>query len=199
MENQPTNPTINAIQRMLYNSGSLQAKPKQYIGSINAISRIIAAAALAFCLLFVYQLWSVFYGGGNNFTLFSTDIDIMPLKDKAPISFLFIGVYEVLKLLCIAVAFYFLFKFTQSLDIQNPFKNIQSKNYMNAFSKLAFLYFFIESATHLHIYLVSDLLQAKHTNSIFAWEYLFLAYFINAFAYIYRMGVDINNELDLVI
>jgi hypothetical protein len=34
---------------------------------------------------------------------------------------------------------------------------------------------------------------------LFHFEYLFIAYFLNVFAQIFKRGVDLNNEIDLVI
>ena len=83
------------------------------------------------------------------------------------------------------------------MDISEPFKNIKSKDYLAAVAVLSILFFSVDAISMMHLAYFQDLLSTKVR--IFHFEYLFLAYFINVFAVIFKRGVDLNNEIDLVI
>jgi hypothetical protein len=86
-----------------------------------------------------------------------------------------------------------------AVDIKEPFKNVKSKDYLFSVAILSSVFFTVDAISMMHLAYFQDSLPIEGSLRIFHFEYLFLAYFINVFAVIFKRGVDLKNEIDLVI
>lgn len=179
--------------------GIFNVEHKRAIGSLTAISRVVFVFALLFLGAYFYKLFNLDPATTNHFKLVISDLNILPLYTANRTVFVWMVIYEVLRLLTISVFFFYLSKFLTSLDIADPFKNIRSKEYIVLLAFLSMLFFVVDALGTVHLYYYEDLLAPHNSIRLFHFEYLFLAYFINMFAFIFKRGVDLNNEIDLVI
>lgn len=171
--------------------------PVKFIQTLNAFSKVFFIFSLMFLGAFIFKLFKIEDDTVKHFKLILSDIDILPLYKSSFVTFVFISLYEVIKISLVAVTFFYFIKFLNSMDIKEPFKNIKSKNNLSAVAVLSIVFFSVDAISMMHLAYFQDLLVGKVR--IFHFEYLFLAYFINVFAVIFKRGVDLNNEIDLVI
>lgn len=199
MKNQIRPQTEGKLLQWLGKTRLFSVNPEQSIKSLTALSRVVMIAAIVFTVTFLYFVIRAITGGVQHFKLPLSGFEIMPLYNSKELSFYLICIYEILKLSTIAVAFYFFFKFSRSIDYSNPFHKIESKAYINSFATMSIIFFCLDVVSSIHLNYFSDLLGYGDSIRYFHWEYLLLTYFINVFAYFFRLGVNMKNELDLVI
>lgn len=169
----------------------------KFIQTLNAFSKVFFIFSLMFLGAFIFKLFKIEDDSVKHFKLILSDIDILTLYKSSFVTFVFISLYEVIKISLVAVTFFYFIKFLNSMDIKEPFKNIESKNNLSVVAVLSIVFFSVDAISMMHLAYFQDLLVGKVR--IFHFEYLFLAYFINVFAVIFKRGVDLNNEIDLVI
>lgn len=173
--------------------------PVKFIQTLNAFSKVFFIFSLMFLGAFIFKLFKIEDDSVKHFKLILSDIDILPLYKSSFVTFVFISLYEIIKISLIAITFLYFIKFLNSMDINEPFKNIKSKNNLSAVAVLSIVFFSVDAISMMHLAYFQDLLRSEGSLRIFHFEYLFLAYFINVFAVIFKRGVDLNNEIDLVI
>lgn len=173
--------------------------PVKFIQTLKAFSKVFFIFALMFLGAFIFKLFKIDDEAIKHFKLILSDIDILPLYKTSLVTFTFISLYEILKISLVAVTFYYFIKFLNSIDINEPFKNIKSKSNLSAVAVLSIVFFSVDAISMMHLAYFQEWLQTEGSIRIFHFEYLFLAYFINVFAVIFKRGVDLNNEIDLVI
>lgn len=90
-------------------------------------------------------------------------------------------------------------KFTGSIDLSDPFQNLQSKTFLNKVVACSIGFFIVDAIGTLHLNYALEEIQPDLKIRLFHFEYLFIVYFLNVFAVIFNRGVDLKNEIDLVI
>ncbi len=200
MTNQDNNNAIKSpTGGFNFNKWLFNLEPNRTIQSLNAISKVIFVFTLMFLAAYLFKLFNVNNETTKHFRLILTDTDILPLFKTDTINFSFIATYEVVKLIIIALTFFYFIKFLNSIDFMDPFANINSKGYISKVAAMSILFFMADFIATLHLSNLKDALPDMGVIHIFHFEYLFLAYFINVFAIIFKRGVDLKNEIDLVI
>lgn len=177
----------------------MKLNPVQSMASLKNFSGIFFIAALFFLAAFIYKLFAIDPVIKHHFNLPISEIDILPLFTTNYFSFISIGIFEIFRLVCIALLFFFLMKFTGSIDLSDPFQNLQSKTFLNKVVACSIGFFIVDAIGTLHLNYVLEEIQPDLKIRLFHFEYLFIVYFLNVFAVIFNRGVDLKNEIDLVI
>jgi hypothetical protein len=149
--------------------------------------------------VYIFKFIKIDLGSTKHFKLRLSDINILPLYKSNYTTFVFLVGYEVIKIAVIATLFFYFIKFLNAVDIKEPFKNVKSKDYLFSVAILSSVFFTVDAISMMHLAYFQDSLPIEGSLRIFHFEYLFLAYFINVFAVIFKRGVDLKNEIDLVI
>ncbi|MBX7206163.1 MAG: DUF2975 domain-containing protein [Bacteroidia bacterium] len=179
-------------------NGMFNLKHEKSIDSLIAISRVVFAFTLLFVGAFLYKLFTI-NPDTNHFRQVLSGVNILPLYKEHFTAFLCMCVYDVLRLLLIGAVMFFFTAFLKSLDRTDPFKNLKSKEHITLVAFFALLFFVADGVGSIHLSYFEELLTPGANIRIFHFEYLMLAYFLNVFAFIFKKGVDLNNEIDLVI
>ncbi|MFM9945257.1 MAG: DUF2975 domain-containing protein [Bacteroidia bacterium] len=166
--------------------------------SLQNFSRIFFIFSVGFIAAFIYKLLLIKSGTVKSFKLPILELDILPLYTQNFTGFIFLSVYEILKFITLAFVFFYFMKFIKTIDINEPFKNLKSKNHLSKVSNLCYAFFIIDAIGTLHAAQYTVFLS-NIPFALFHFQYLFIAYFVHVFAIIYKRGVDLNNEIDLVI
>ena len=169
--------------------------PAQSIGSLKNYATIFFIAALLFLGAFIYKFCMLNPDVNQHFNLPISQIDLLPLYSSNYAGFLSIGIYEALRITCLAGLFFYFAKFIKSLDIAEPFKNLNSKKHLSKVLLCSMVFFVIDAIGTMHLNYLMEHLHIR----LFHFEYLFMVYFLNVFAVIFNRGIDLNNEIDLVI
>jgi len=185
------------VERFRLNS-FFNISPEKAIDSLKAISKIIFVFIFIFMATWFFKLYNIEDTTTKHFRLIISNTDILPLYKADLTTFIFLVVYEFLKMITMAFTFFFFIKFLNSLDINDPFKNNVSADHLNKVAVLSIVFFMVDAINSMH-WIWFDIFPDKTTIQIFHFEYLFLAYFINVFSVVFKRGVDLNNEIDLVI
>jgi len=64
---------------------------------------------------------------------------------------------------------------------------------------IALVFFIVDTISILYLHFFEEALGLNRSLRLFHFEYLFIVYFLFVFANIFKRGVDLNNEIDLVI
>jgi hypothetical protein len=174
--------------------------PEKIIISLKNLSTIFFLFSFAFLGAFIFKWFSYDSKTSEIFKLVISSINIHPIYKTSQSSFVFISIYEIVQMLLVVLTFFYFIKFLKSLNMNEPFKNTKSGEYINLVGIFSVLFFIVNTITTIHLSYFINLLPGYRTPfALFHFEYLFLAYFINVFAVIFKRGVDLNNEIDLVI
>lgn len=179
-------------------NGMFNLKHEKSIDSLIAISRVVFVFTLLFLGAFFYKLFTI-TSDTNHFRQVLSGVDILPLYKEHFSAFICMCVYDVLRLLLIGAVMFFFTAFLKSLDRTDPFKNLKSKEHITLVAFFALLFFVADGVGSIHLNYFEELLAPGANIRMFHFEYLMLAYFLNVFAFIFKKGVDLNNEIDLVI
>ncbi len=189
----------NRLEKLLSSSFFFNLGGTKSLKSLKAFSYIIAFFALMFVAAYIYK-WSAIPNGQTTwFKLVFNDINILPLYTQYKLVFTIVSILEILKLLLAALLFFQLAKFFQSLNPDDPFKNIDSKYYILRVFAIAVVFFIVDTISILYLHFFEEALGMNRSLRLFHFEYLFIVYFLFVFANIFKRGVDLNNEIDLVI
>lgn len=194
------NTDSKAFTRFLFNNKFINIGLDRLLMSLRRISGLGMIFSGLFLGIFIYRLFAIQLTGEHHFKLPVSGWDLSPILSKSHFAFYCISSYEVIKIgLIFGMAYYF-WKFASSVDYKNPFSNYLSRNFIGAAATLSLLYFPIDVISSLHYHYFGKM-NEPNTSIIgyFHWDYLFVAYFINVFAIIFRRGGDLKDELDLVI
>lgn len=188
---------INAVQGKSMNETAMITKRIQ---SLQTFSMLIALFSACMIPAILVKMFLAYQGSANHIKLIISNhgIDLLPLYTKNLFAFVCLNTYEMIKFGIISYTFYNLYLFLKSLDMANPFKFIKSKQYISAVSFCSGLFFVVDAIGAFHLNYYQSLLGIEHVR-IFHFEFLFIAYFLRTFAYIFNRGVDLNNELEQVI
>lgn len=173
--------------------------PVNVMKSLKNLSLLFCIFSVLFLAAFIFKIVNIKDESTQNLRLIFDNINILPLYKVSLADFLCIAAYEIVKICIIVLAFWYFFNFLKRIDINEPFKNIKSREYISKVTVLAYLFFFMDFVSTLHLSHFINLLNIKPHFGSFHFEYLFLAYFLQVFAVIFKRGVDLNNEIDLVI
>lgn len=179
-------------------NGIFNLKHEKSIDSLIAISRVVFAFTLLFLGAFFYKLFTI-NPDTNHFRQVLSGVNILPLYKEHFTTFMCMCVHDVLRLLLIGMVMFYFTAFLKSLDRKDPFRNLKSKEHITLVAFFALLFFVADGLGSIHLSYYEELLTPGATIRIFHFEYLMLAYFLNVFAFIFKKGVDLNNEIDLVI
>ena len=192
-----SNYSVSAVEKFLSQTKLFNPNNARSIDSLRNLSFIIGIFAFMFIPACIYKWYNA--SELQFFKLVFSDTNILPLYKTAPIGFFCISVYEILKLAIAGYLMIRLAKFFGSLDKFNPFKNLDSKAHLLSVALLSIAFFLVDAISSMHLYYLQDMLNKASAMRLFHFEYLFIAYFLNVFAQIFKRGVDLNNEIDLVI
>lgn len=198
-QSNPVSP--QGIEKLIGMNKLFNTDPSKAIASLIAMSRVILVFALLFIGAYVFKLLTAGSASTKHFKLLLSNqaIDILSLYRSNFTGFLCLIAYDLLKLGNIALAFFYFVKFLKSLDMQTPFARLESKTYIQRVAWLSVVFFVIDALGTLHLSMYEDALGLNGQLRLFHFEYLILAYFINVFAFIFQRGVDLHNEIELVI
>lgn len=188
---------MSGIEKFLMQTRLFNLNNARSIDSLRNLSYIIGIFALLFIPAYLYKWFYI--ENAQFFKLVFSDTNILPLYQSSPIGFACISVCEIIKLAISGYLMIRLAKFFASLNKVNPFKNIVSKQHLLSVATLSILFFIVDAIASVQLYYLQDLLNKASAMRLFHFEYLFIAYFLNVFAQIFKRGVDLNNEIDLVI
>jgi hypothetical protein len=188
----------NFIERL--SSGNLfRIDQGRGIDSLKALTRVIFIFTLLFPAAYCVKMIGLGPDSIKPFKLVISNINILPLYKADFTNFIIVSVFEILRLSILALIFFYLMKFLNSLDKVDPFRNIRSKDYIGIVAGLGVLFFGVDCIGSMHLSYFQEELMMKDPIRIFHFEYLFITYFLNVFAFIFKKGVDLNNEIELVI
>ncbi len=197
MNTKHSTPRMSAVETFLTQTKLFNLNNSRSIDSLRNLSYIIGIFAFMFIPAYLYKWYNA--SELQFFKLVFSDTNILPLYKSAPLGFISISIYEILKLLIAGYLMIRLAKFFGSLDKFNPFKNLDSKAHLLSVALLSIVFFILDAVSTIHLYYLQDILNKASAMRLFHFEYLFIAYFLNVFAQIFKRGVDLNNEIDLVI
>ena len=186
---------INSNTKTNWSNKIFNVKPTHSIDTLRNYSSLFFIAALFFLGAFIFKFCIFNPNIDQHFNLPISRVDILPLYTNNYTGFLSLGIYEALRFACIAVLFFYFVKFIKSLDIAEPFKNLNSKKHLSKVLLCSMVFFVIDAIGTMHLNYLMEHLHIR----LFHFEYLFMVYFLNVFAVIFNRGIDLNNEIDLVI
>lgn len=189
----------NTLEKLINSSFFFNLNGAKSVKSLKNFSYIIAFFALMFIVAYVYKWTQISNGNMSSFKLIFNDINILPLNNQYKFVFGVVSTLEIIKLLLGSLLFFQLGKFFHSLDLENPFKNIVSKHYIIRTLAISILFFVIDAVAILYLNMFEDALGLTSSLRLFHFEYLFIVYFLYVFTIIFKRGVDLHNEIDLVI
>lgn len=175
------------------------AEHERSIKSLEAFSIMILIFVLLVLGTYIVKVFSIDIASTKSFKLALSNINILPLYTSNYSTFLVLAIIEIIKFAIAAFVFFYFIKFLKSLDKQNPFKNIISGEHIALVAILSIMFFILDAAGSFYLSFYDNELLMNDQLRSFHLEYLFLAYFLNVFAFIFKRGVDLNNEIDLVI
>lgn len=176
---------------------ALGINPERMVKSISTLSQIVAVFAVLYLGAFYYKIFTT-DNLGSNLKL-TNGFKLGWLYQLGALQFSVAVIFESLRLLLIATAFVYLYRFIKSLDIEDPFANIDSKKYINRVALLSAIFFLADTAGAIQIKFLAEANALPEKVSIFHFEYLFLMYFIHIFAALFSKGVDLKNEINMVV
>lgn len=173
---------------------------KKNIASLKAISTVVFLFSPLFIAGFIYKLTALNSSMIKHFKLPISRIDALPIFKTSPLNFGFMVGYEILELIIIGFVFWYLLSFLRSIEPENPFKNIRSAKLIRIVARLSLVFFIVNTAANMHFsfYLTLDSVNASIISN-FHFEYLLITYFLYVFAILFKRGVDMHSEMDLVI
>jgi len=169
------------------------------INSLKTFSKIFLIFSLAFIAGYIYKISNIDLEKTTSFRLILSDTDILPLYKNDMKNFIFISIYEMLRMILLTSILWYFYKFLASVNIADPFENIISKIHINRVANLSTVFFFIDFVGSMHLKYISNELGIDVYITTFNFEYLFIVYFISVFSVIFSRGIDLKNEIDLVI
>lgn len=191
--------TAGKLVQFLSGSRFFKADPARILQSLKAITGVVLIFSAFFAIALLFKALALKFG---KFTLpTDSSIDIFQIWQADKLSFWCLVGYEFLKLTLIGTFFYLFRKFLNSIDPAKPFGSQIAASYISATAAIGMLYFAIDFAGRLHL---NFLLEGSKSASIdlpslLNWQLLFITYFVYVFAFLYRSGVEMNEELELVI
>lgn len=133
------------------------------------------------------------------YTLFSNGIDVSSAYQTNLTLFSAIISIEFLHLVTGGfMAFYFL-QFLKSIDLNDPFKNLKSKTYISLVAKLGVLLFTIDFINRLLLQRMETVVNQVENVILLNVEYFILVDLLFVFAIVFIRGIDLKNEMDLVV
>ncbi len=188
---------MNALQGKYMNDASMIPKRIQ---SLQTFSMLIALFSACMIPAILVKIVLANQGSANHIRLIISNhgIDLLPLYSKNLFGFICLCTYEMIKFGLISYTFYNLYLFLKSLNMTNPFKYIVSKNYISVVALFSGIFFVVDAIGAFHLNYYQSALGIAHVR-IFHFEFLFIAYFLRIFAFIFNRGVDFNNELEQVL
>ncbi|MBI3234500.1 MAG: DUF2975 domain-containing protein [Bacteroidetes bacterium] len=171
--------------------------PKKYKDSLTAFSRIFSVAAIVFAATILFKAFNI--SDAKHFQLPILKVDILPLYGDKFIHFVVLVGYELIKFFVLTFLFWFFAKFLKSIDMTSPFKNEKSVPLINMVANLSLIFFAVDALSCIHIYYVAGEMLKLGSFRLFNFEYLFIAYFVNVFAMIYKNGIELKQDNDLVV
>lgn len=184
--------------KWLFNNRFLNTPLKNMLNSLSYVAVVTFFFSVLFALAFIYELIKIHFEIPGNFRLVTGNADILSLWGKSPGQFYFISGIELLMIITICAFFYFFWQFTKNIDQTKPFQNPKAAGFLGAVATLAIVFFLLDTAERVVINF-AGIKGAAGTVGYFHFQYLFLAYFINVFAIVYRNGLELKEEMDLVV
>lgn len=136
-------------------------------------------------------------GQADTLVLKRLNLDILPLHEmNSPLFITVVGLEIVLLLSAVFMSVYFIL-FVRSIDIEDPFKNERSKTYITRVAVLGVFILLLD----LIIRLALQYMETGQAGSIslLNFEYIIMVNFILFFATLFKKGVDLKNEINLVV
>jgi hypothetical protein len=171
-------------------------KPER-IKSVQAIFGIVCAFLIGVAGVTITNLFQI--GTLTKFPLFSNGIDVLSAYQTNLTLFSGIISIEVLHLATGALMAYYFLQFLKSINLNEPFKNLSSKIYMSKVAKLGVLLFIVDFINRLLLQRMESVVSNSQYVSLVNVEYFILVDIIFVFALIFIRGIDLKNEIDLVV
>jgi len=191
--------TLTQLQKMNSKIGTWfqlenMFKPER-IKSVQAIFGIVCAFLIGVAGVTITNLFQI--GTLTKFPLFSNGIDVLPACQSSKSLFYAIVSIEFIHIAFGALMAYFFYEFLKSIDLKDPFKNLKSKKYISIAAKLGMAVFLADFINRLLLqYMVNE---TALKISILNVQYFILVDIIFVFALIFIRGIDLKNEIDLVV
>lgn len=134
-----------------------------------------------------------------RYPLFSNGIDVLSAYKTNLTLFSAIISLEFIHLSIGALLAYYFLQFLKSIDLNEPFKNLSSKIYISTVSKLGVLLFLVDFINRLLMQQMESVASNLQKVSLINIEYLILVDLLFVFAIIFSRGIDLKNEIDLVV
>lgn len=171
-------------------------KPNR-IKSVRAIFGILLIFLILAAVATIAKLFKI--ENELRYPLFSNGIDVLSAYKTNLTLFSAIISLEFIHLSIGALlAFYFL-QFLKSIDLNEPFKNLSSKIYISTVAKLGVLLFLVDFINRLLLQQMESVASNLQKVSLINIEYLILVDLLFVFAIIFSRGIDLKNEIDLVV
>ena len=201
MKNHNQNPRYAKLHGIIQKINIFNLDYNRVIDSLRAISRVTFAFFIIIIATLFVQLLRIDSGNVQHFKLLlpNAGVDILPLYKTHFTGFVFLVLYELAKVAILSFMFLCFFRFLNTLDWENPFKNPISKTHILRVAYMSTLFFAVDTIGSIHLRYFEEALGLANQLRLFHVEFLLLMYFINVFAFIFKKGVDLNNEIELVI
>ncbi len=134
-----------------------------------------------------------------RYPLFSNGIDVLSAYKTNLTLFSAIISLEFIHLSIGALLAYYFLQFLKSIDLNEPFKNLSSKIYISTVAKLGVLLFLVDFINRLLMQQMESVASNLQKVSLINIEYLILVDLLFVFAIIFSRGIDLKNEIDLVV
>ncbi len=134
-----------------------------------------------------------------RYPLFSNGIDVLSAYKTNLTLFSAIISLEFIHLSIGALLAYYFLQFLKSIDLNEPFKNLSSKIYISTVAKLGVLLFLVDFINRLLLQQMESVASNLQKVSLINIEYLILVDLLFVFAIIFSRGIDLKNEIDLVV
>lgn len=171
-------------------------KPNR-IKSVRAIFGILLIFLILAAVATIAKLFKI--ENELRYPLFSNGIDVLSAYKTNLTLFSAIISLEFIHLSIGALLAYYFLQFLKSIDLNEPFKNLSSKIYISTVAKLGVLLFLVDFINRLLLQQMESVASNLQKVSLINIEYLILVDLLFVFAIIFSRGIDLKNEIDLVV
>ncbi len=136
-------------------------------------------------------------GQANTLVLRRLNIDILSLHETNSPLFSAVVILEVILLLTAVIMSIYFILFVRSIDIEDPFKNELSKTYITRVALIGIFILLFDLIIRLALQYMET--GQKSAIGVLNFEYIIMVNFILFFATLFKKGVDLKNEINLVV
>ncbi len=191
--------STNILEKLAIKYSQSVFKSNRPIQSFKAVTQVITVFSLIMIGAMIYKAIMFSNGSVSHFKLLVSSIDISELLHINPFAFATAVFIEILRFAILALAGFYLIRFLSHIQIDNPFGSSKANSALNILALMAAAFFVTDVVGSLLLNYYQTFLAEGTRIHLFRVEFFIVVYFINVFAFIFKRGAELKEEIDLVI